>query len=300
MIGCVVKGKKVPESLLAPLPDSAALLDQPAALRAKLQEDGFVFLRGVIDPATVAAGRAEVLSRLEAVDEIVPGSGGIFTGRSSRRERESDLGRFWQSVSEGPKLREASHGRDIGRVMEAIAGEPVRAQDYMFLRVGVPGRATGIHFDYPFFARAHDRVWTVWMPIGDVPVSRGPLVIVENSHRFGDLIDDLIGFDIVRDAHRKADLGLDAVDFAQRRGTRLLTADFKAGDVLVFGMYLAHGSLDHHDETGMVRVSCDVRWQPTRLPIDERYFGKTPAGTTGAGYGELNGAKPLNVDWHVR
>ena len=95
-------------------------------------------------------------------------------------------------------------------------------------------------------------------------------------------------------------LGLDAIDFAQRRGTRLLTADFKAGDVLVFGMYLAHGSLDHHDESGMVRVSCDVRWQPTRLPIDERYFGKTPAGTTGAGYGELNGAKPLNVDWHVR
>jgi len=47
-------------------------------------------------------------------------------------------------------------------------------------------------------------------------------------------------------------------------------------------------------------VSCDVRWQPARLPMDERYAGPNPGGTTGAGYGELNGAKPLNVDWHVR
>jgi len=43
-----------------------------------------------------------------------------------------------------------------------------------------------------------------------------------------------------------------------------------------------------------------VRWQPAADPIDERYFGPRPAGTTGAGYGELNGAKPLTEDWHTR
>jgi hypothetical protein len=68
----------------------------------------------------------------------------------------------------------------------AVAGEPVVAQDYLFLRVGVAGRATGLHYDYPFFARAHDRVWTVWLPLGDVPMERGPLVMVEGSHRFRD------------------------------------------------------------------------------------------------------------------
>ncbi|MBM3521785.1 MAG: phytanoyl-CoA dioxygenase family protein [Alphaproteobacteria bacterium] len=300
MRGCVVKGKPVPESLIAELPDSAGLLDRPAELRKRLADDGFVFLRGVIDPAIVMAGRTEVLARLEAVGEIAPGTGGIFTGHSTRRAREADLGRFWQSVSEGPRLRAASHGRGIERVMTAIAGEAVRAQDYMFLRVGVPGRATGIHYDYPFFTRAHDQVWTVWMPIGDVPVMRGPVVVVENSHRFRDLVDQLIGFDVVRNPERKAAFTQDAIEIVRGRGTRLLTADFKTGDVLVFGMFLAHGSLDHHDATGMVRVSCDVRWQPARLPIDERYFGANPGGTTGAGYGELNGAKPLDVDWHVR
>jgi hypothetical protein len=49
-----------------------------------------------------------------------------------------------------------------------------------------------------------------------------------------------------------------------------------------------------------VRISCDLRWQPAALPIDERYFGPDPTGTTGAGYAELNGAKPLDQPWHVR
>ena len=299
MRGCVVGGREVPAELIGELRDSAALLEDPAGLRGRLAEDGYLFLRGVLDPAAVAAARAEVLARLAAVDEIVPGAD-VFTGRSARKLREPDLGRFWRSVSEGENLRALTHGRDIARVMEIVAGEPARAQDFLFLRVGVPGRATGLHFDYPFFTRLHDHVWTVWTSIGDTPVTRGPLMVVENSHRFSDLVESVVGFDVVRDTTRKAAFAENAIDFARARGTRLLTADFRAGDVILFGMYLLHGSLDHHDAGGTVRVSTDLRWQPARLAADPRYFGAEPTGTTGAGYGELNGAKPLDVDWHVR
>jgi hypothetical protein len=299
MRGCVIGGRDVPEELVGTLRDSASLLDDPAGLRARLAEDGYLFLRGVLDRAAVAAARAEVLARLSAVDEIAPG-GDVFTGRSARKALEPDLGRFWRSVSEGPKLRAVTHGRDIARILEIVAGETPRPQDFLFLRVGVPGRATGLHFDYPFFTRLHDQVWTVWTPMGDTPVARGPLMVVENSHRFTDLVESVVGFDVVRDTSRKAAFAENAIDFARSRNTRLLTADFQAGDVILFGMYLLHGSLDHHDDSGTVRVSTDLRWQPARLPADPRYFGAEPTGTTGAGYGELNGAKPLDVDWHVR
>jgi ectoine hydroxylase-related dioxygenase (phytanoyl-CoA dioxygenase family) len=300
MTRCRARGVEVPEGMLGPMPDSAGLLDDPTRLRARLEDDGFLYLRGVLDRDAVLAARREVLGRLEAVEEVAPGTDGVFTGRSRRAELQPDLGAFWKSVSEGPLLRSVSHGSAIARVVEAVAGEPVVAQDYIFLRVGAAGRATGLHYDYPFFTRAHDRVWTVWLPLGDVPMERGPLVMVEGSHRFRDLIEPMIGFDVTRDSARKADLGADAVSFARERGARLLTADFAPGDVAVFGMYVAHGSLDHHEPSGRVRVSCDVRWQPARLPRDERYFGANPAGTTGAGYGELNGAKPLDQPWHVR
>jgi len=299
MTRAIAMGQPVPAEMLGQMADSTRLRDDPAALRQKLSEDGYLFLRGVVDPAIIAAARSEILGRLQAVGEIEPGEDGVFTGRSDRRALEPDLGQFWRSVSEGPRFRAASHGEAVNRVIAAVAGEPVRAQDYAFLRVGTPGCATALHFDYPFFTRAHDQVWTVWLPIGATPIERGPIVVVEGSHRFTDLVEGLDGFDVMK-TDRKASVSMDHVGFARSRGARLLTADFQPGDLALFGMYTLHGSLDHHDASRRVRISCDVRWQPARLPIDERYFGPNPVGTTGAGYAELNGAKPLDQPWHQR
>jgi len=301
MKACMVQGHAVPDALMGELPDSAALLDQPDALRERMAADGFLYLKGVLDKALVAAARAEVFQRLVAVGEVAePASDAIATGTSRRDEVIEDRGVFWKSVSEGPMLRALSHGAAMNRIMQQVVGGPVRPQDYMFLRAGARGRATGLHFDYPFFTRAHDQVYTVWLPIGDVPVTDGPLVVVEGSHHFRDLIDPMIGFDVALDNTRKATLAQDAVSLARQRGTRLLTCDFEAGDVAVFGMYTLHGSLENHSPVNRVRLSCDVRWQPLSLPLDARYFGANPGGTTGAGYGELVGAKPLTQEWHVR
>lgn len=296
----MVKGAPVPASMLGEFTDSAGLLGDPAAMRQRLAEDGYLFLRGLLDAGMVRAARAEILQRLEAVGEIEPGTDGVFTGTSRRLALEPDAGAFWKSVSNGKRFRAVSHHKRIAGLVAGVAGGPVRGQDYVFLRVGVAGRATGLHFDYPFFTRMHDQVWTVWLPLGDVPVRQGPLVVVEGSHRFDDLIEPMRGFDVMKDSARKADLGADAASFAASRGVRLLTTDFAAGDAILFGMYTLHGSLDHHDPDGRVRVSCDVRWQSAAMPVDPRYFGADPGGTTGAGYGELNGAKPLDQPWHVR
>jgi len=260
-----------------------------------------VYLKNVLDKALVAAARQEVFDNLAAVGEVAePASAGIATGTSRRDELIADRGKFWQSVCEGPRLRALSHGEALHGIMASLLGVPARPQDYMFLRAGPVGRATGLHFDYPFFTRAHDQVYTVWLPIGDVPVCDGPLIMVEGSHHFRDLIDPMIGFDVARDTTRKATLAQDALTLARERGTRLMTRNFEAGDVVIFGMYILHGSLENHSPLQRVRLSCDVRWQPADLPLDERYFGANPSGTTGVGYAELIGAKPLTQEWHVR
>ena len=301
MQGCVVKGQRVPPEMMGELIDSTLLLDKPQELRERFNQDGYLFLKRVLPRPVVMSARREVFQRMADVGEIAdPAEAGIATGASHRAETEADLGRFWKSVSEGPDLRAASHGSAMAAALSLVFGEPARPQDYTFLRAGPVGRATGLHFDYPFFTRNHDRVATVWLPIGDVPVSDGPLVVVEGSNQFRDLIEPMIGFDISKDNSRKADLGSDAVSFAAARGARLLTRDFEAGDIALFGMYTAHGSLDNHSSINRVRLSCDVRWQPASLPLDERYFGTDPPGTTGVGYAELNGAKPLTQEWHVR
>ena len=301
MQGCMVQGQPVPEALIGEMPDSAPLLDQPQALRERLADQGYLYLKGALAPDLVGPARLERVERLHQVGEIAaPAQEAIATGTSRRAELMPDLGAFWKSVSEGAHLRALSHGLAMQRIMSLILGGPVRPHDYIFLRAGARGRATGLHFDYPFFTRAHDQICTAWLPIGDVPVCDGPLVVVEGSNRYRDLIEPMIGFDVARDQSRKATFSEDAVSFAQQRGTRLLTRNFEAGDLVVFGMYIAHGSLENHSAINRVRLSCDVRWQLASLPVDERYFGAHPTGTTGAGYGELVGAKPLTEAWHVR
>jgi ectoine hydroxylase-related dioxygenase (phytanoyl-CoA dioxygenase family) len=297
---CHVRGRPVPPELVGALVESTGLRRDPAALQARLKRDGYVFLRCALDPAAVRAARAAIVARLVAVGEVVPGSDAAATGTSRRRELAPDLGAFWQSVSEEPALRAVTHGAALGAILESLFGEPARAHDFLFLRAAPPGRATGLHFDAPFFTRATRRVATVWLSLGDTPAELGPLVVVENSHRFDDLVSALDGFDVARDTGRKATVDADPVELARARGTRLLTADFRAGDVLIFGMTLMHGSFDNHAADGRMRISCDVRWQPFSEPFDPRYMGPSPGGTTGAGYGELNGAKPLDQPWHVR
>ena len=59
-------------------------------------------------------------------------------------------------------------------------------------------------------------------------------------------------------------------------GSRFLTADYRAGDVLLFGMHTMHMST--RQDTDETRVTCDVRWQPEADPRDERWFGAEPVG----------------------
>jgi ectoine hydroxylase-related dioxygenase (phytanoyl-CoA dioxygenase family) len=302
MFDAVANGRSVPGDLLGELLDSRSLIDDSTALRERLSRDGYVFLSGALDDADVALAREEAFGRLRDVGEIrEPASEGITTGESKRRDMVGDLGAFWRSVSEGAALRKVTHGQRLRHLAEMLLGEPAIGQDFLFLRAAPVGRATGIHCDAPFFTRMTDRVLTCWLALGPVPVTDGPLFVIEDSHKFEDLVSAMKGFDLMRDKEgRKATVVDDPIQFAFDRGARLLTRNFELGDCLIFGMYTFHGAFDNHSKINRARLTCDVRYQPASEPLDPRYFGPEPTGTTGAGYGELNGAKPLTEPWHVR
>ena len=295
------QGRAVPEALLGPLEDCSPRAGRPGALAARLEAEGHLFLRQGVPPGLAIAARRGVMQRLAAVGEVTDPDGDTrATGRSRRAELEPDKGAFWQSVSEQPAMRAVTHGPELRGLISEVFGEPARPMDFVFLRPGVTGRFTSIHCDKPFFTRFTERVVTCWIALGEVPMERGPLFVVEGSHRWPDVRAAVEGYDVARDTHRRNAIADHPADLAAAHGTRLLTADFRPGDMVVFGMLLLHGAFDNHAADGAVRLSCDVRWQPQADETDPRYFGPHPTGTTGAGYGELNGAKPLTEDWHQR
>ena len=297
-------GQTIPESLRGELTDSTELLQNKESLRQRLQRDGYVFVRNLVPEDEIVAARNEVFGRLEEVGEIQsPAGEGLATGISRRPELYADLGQFWQSVSEGERLRQVTHGAVIRSHVATLLGEEARPHDYMWLRPWPVGRSTGLHYDHPFFSVGSQRVHTVWVPLGDVPIEEGPLAVVENSHRFQDLIkpmkeeevDATMDPDKAQAAAYQTDATGDPIRFVSDRQSRFLSTHFHIGDVIVFSMNTMHGSLDNNSPVGRVRLSCDVRYQPAADDTDPRYFGENPIGAQGGGYGEMKGAVPLGT-----
>ncbi len=303
---CVVQNQLVPVELVSRLRDSTDDLGNGVKLSRQIDDEGYVFLRGVLDQDAVLAARDEVFGRLMEVGEIKPPPiDGIVTGQSQRREMFNDLGVFWRSVSEGPVLRRVTHGARARKTVDAVFGEPARPQDYLWLRPGAVGCSTGLHYDYPFFAYKANRVCIVWMALGDIHVCEGPLMIVEGSNKFTDLIDSMRSDDdkvklSPKDAQQAAYQSKstdDVLTFVRARNTRLLTEDFQAGDLVVFSLFVLHGACDNHSPISRARLSCDVRWQRASDSIDERYFGSNLTGALGNSYADMRSAQPLAEPW---
>lgn len=291
-------GQPIPPEAFALLkPDNDSLSD-PQALAARLEEQGFLFLKGVLDRAAVLAARREVFARLAAVGEIRNDSDvaeGLATGVSRRAEVVGDLGAFWKETSELPSLRAVTHEGALLNLFGQIFAEPARPFDFLWLRATPVGRATGFHFDHVYMNRGSDRLLTGWIPLGDVPLCDGPLLIVENSHRFKDLVDEYRGLDVDKNPQKSGTISLSPLDLVRERNVRLMSADFEAGDVVILSMFCLHGSLDNVSKDNRVRLSCDVRYQPAADPMDERWVGENPIGH-GQGYGSLGSARPLFSD----
>jgi Protein involved in biosynthesis of mitomycin antibiotics/polyketide fumonisin len=298
MFEATTKGERIPDHLLAELPDRSPLLADPAKLREVIAEDGYALLRGVLPKDDVMAARREVTDRLAAVGEIAePAIDGIVTGESRRAELHPDLGAFWKSVSEGERLRNVTHGARMREILSMIHGAPAVGHDLVYLRVAAPSRALDLHYDYPFFAKGTPDLYTVWTPLGEVPVTDGPLFIVDGSNKYRDLIEDVVVAGETATTERKLAYEQPAHKFAEERNTRIMCADLQPGDIIVFGLFTAHGSLDNCSPINRARISCDVRYQRADAPRDPRYFGKDPVGYDGHGYARLNGTKPLTASW---
>ena len=203
-------------------------------------------------------------------------------------------------VSNGELLRKVSNGPTLQKIASKIFGSPAVGFDYLFLRAVPRGRFTHLHCDSGFFTRFTKKVLTCWIAFSDITVDKWPLFVIEGSHKFMDIRKNFDNFDVVFNKEQKASIDEDPVSFANKRNAKLLTTNFKPGDVLIFGMHTLHGAFENHATDDRIRLTCDIRYQPISEPRDPRYFGVSPEGTTGAGYGELNGARPLTEDWHVR
>lgn len=258
-----------------PLRDCNALMNDRDALRARMEEDGYLLVRGLHPRDQVLAARRRIIEHMQKEPgTIKPDTDPMM---AVIEPCKGDIAMMGQ--------RQITHDRDVLAVLqskavsdffEVIFGEPAITFDYKWLRAIGTENFTGAHYDFVYMGRGSARLHSCWTPLGDVPVEQGGLALCIGSHK-------LEGFAKLRDTYGQMDVDRDKVrgffsedpfEIVDEFGGQWQTTDFKAGDVLIFGMHTMHMSLTNC--TDRYRISCDTRYQPASDSVDERWIGEKP------------------------
>ena len=255
------------------------ILDDVGALRQRMAEDGYLFMRDVLNQEVVMAARREILEKLASIGEIDttnhPLIEGIASGQSERRR--VDIKQFNKGLRVGEAIRALVHRGNVIRFYEKFLGGEVRSLDYIWLRTVKVGGATGSHYDWVYMGRGTQNLYTTWIPIGDVLKIEGTLLILENSHKLEALKNTYGAMDVDRDVdgpYAGGWFSRNPLEVQERFGSRWLTTDFKVGDMLVFTMHTMHCSLDNCSPVNRIRITSDTRYQLASEPVDQRWIGE--------------------------
>ncbi|MWV47264.1 phytanoyl-CoA dioxygenase [Paenibacillus sp. HJL G12] len=282
---------------LTELRSSHDILENTEALRARLAEDGYLFIRGFHDRDQVQSARMDFLRKLQATGRLDPKASlheGVIGGENkgmmwggSTEELQSDFPHFLEMVN----------GSSVMSFFDRLLGGKAMTYDYKWPRAVAQGGNTGAHYDIVYMGRGTKNVYTMWTPLGDTPLELGTLAICLGSQHFDPIKQTYGQMDVDRDQVATGWFSEDPIEIVEKYGGRWATASFEAGDVIIFGMYMMHASLNN--ATRRFRISSDTRYQLASEPVDERWIGRKPKGHYAWGKSPQKSVADARKEWGV-
>jgi Phytanoyl-CoA dioxygenase (PhyH) len=261
------------------LKDSSELIGIAEELRRRMFEDGYLYLPEFFNVKTVCQAQLEIAENLAAEGALLSeyAVADCVAKPGLNMSFRPDL------ALKSPTLQQLLYSGNLIRFFSEFLGGQVRHYDYTWLRAVAPKLGTYPHSDIVYMGRGTPNVYTVWTPIGDVSSEMGGLMILENSHHLETIKNSYGRRDVDSYCTNRSNpkwwdgaLSKNPVSLRKRYGGRWLTAQFKAGDILIFNMFTVHASLDN--QSPYIRLSSDSRYQLASEPIDQRWIGKAPQG----------------------
>jgi Phytanoyl-CoA dioxygenase (PhyH) len=267
-------GEAIPfsDEYFAPMTDSSGLVGDPAALRARLQRDGYLLLRGVLDREKVLRLRAAYFSRLPAgylKDGTEPVEG-LYSGHVPEGTPAYGVeGHPAHAFVRSPEFGEFSTDPAVRGLAEAVLAGPVEQLPRKIVRHFWNGsfRASRAHTDYDYMTMGTDQLVTTWIPVGDCPVLMGGLVYLEGDQALTEA--QLALLRTVNDREDGRPISHDLRWTSEQLGHRWLWADYRAGDMTIHTPHIVHASTDTGTEA--MRLSADLRFQRAGERTDQRW-----------------------------
>ena len=265
-----------PGKQLGELRASNELLNDMAALRERMDRDGYLLLRGLIDRDKVLQARRTVLEYMAKHQALTPDEP-ILEGVMPLGGKSVQLMGF-KGISHHPHVLAVLESDELFTFFADYFGEPALTFKYKWLRGVGNEKYTGAHYDIVYMGRGSERLHTVWLPFADIPLEQGCLAMCVGSHNSPD-------FERLRQTYGRIDVDRDLLEgwftkdpleITEKFGGVWQTTNFYAGDIIFFGMYTMHASTTN--TTNRFRLSCDIRFQPASDPVDKRWGGDHPIG----------------------
>ncbi|KAL1655102.1 hypothetical protein SLS61_002413 [Didymella pomorum] len=280
-------------------------------LRRRYNDDGYVFLKGLLPKEDVLKAREEYFSMLAPSGVLKPGTQpvegifdadkdpadypGIGAGAAAGNGRPGE-----ETAEQFVDLALQAHYADwykekfckhpalkafIAR-MTGWGDENTLAVRRSLLRNNTPGnKAIGVHYDQIFLRHGEPTSVTAWVPLGDVSLTGGGLIYLENGHTLGREVEADFTTKAEASGLTEAEakyafnqnmlstglLADGAREYSETFERRWLVTSYEAGDVVLHNPFAIHASTMNYDPNNVIRVGTDLRFVDASKPWDKRW-----------------------------
>lgn len=249
--------------MLNELAESNDIANDASALQQRLDRDGYLFFRRLLDVDRLNSLRREMLTVMQQGGWLVADTDpmdGIADLDARTTEGDAGYTDVYHEVYKLQSFHEIAHSREVLDLLERIRDCPMMPLPQKVARLWFPHmteHTTPIHQDFVHFQGSFDNL-TCWSPVGDCPRELGGLAVLRGSHKVNRVLDH----------HFSLGAGSLHVDPTEHGdvGNEWLTTDFEPGDTLIFPALTIHKALPNVTENRL-RVSLDNRYQRVGDPI---------------------------------
>jgi ectoine hydroxylase-related dioxygenase (phytanoyl-CoA dioxygenase family) len=227
-----------------------------AALRARMQEHGYLFFRALVPADAVLAVRRDVLEQCALAGWLDPQrellEAVVAPAMQPTTEGKQDYNAVYRKVLKLPRFHELPCQPALMAVAQILLGDTILVHPRRIGRLTFPNNTlatTPPHQDY-FYIRGSVNTYSCWVPLGECPTALGGLAVWPGSQTRGFLEHSV---------HQPGAVGGRAVPLTPGEAA-WHTADYRTGDALFFTAFTVHRALPNLTRDRL-RVSTDNRYQ---------------------------------------